>query len=939
MSEVAASWSVKRRIVALFVLCGLLPVAATIAVSYEHVQDALISQRVAVLRTAASNYATVLVDRLGAAERLARSVVEGASPGRAVASDAMERHFRAAVAIEPRGTRVLFGEPVRVPAAGDVAAADRSLVAGSGRLLVLRDPQSTPGIWMIMDVEGGSRLLGFEIDPAFLWQAHEVLPYATRACVLDAAGQPLDCDRPPPAEFLEAHRRSPAGRPRAELNWEEGGVRYLGGFRDLFLTGRFGADSWLVIASQPEDHALEPVRNLTAVVVPMVLLGLLVASLLGLVYVRRILQPLNELANAAGRIASGNFEGRIVAARDDEFGVLARSFNSMSTRLGRQFKILLAQAELDAIILSTVDLSRVVAVVLNRIAELVVADRHLMLLADAGSPGSYRMYALGADGQVHGEDASLSLADRERLRQATRGLRLGRDAGQAPAALASIAGANRFVLAFLVGDELAGAFILSYDQDRWPEGEEVSMLWKLGDRVAVALATARRDLELHRRAYYDSLTNLPNRFLGLEELTRAVAAAERQRRALAVLFVDLDGFSDVNDTLGHSAGDAVLLQSASRLRACVRKSDVVVRLGGDEFAVVLPELREAADAALVAGHMTKVLSAAFDLAEGAAHVSASVGIALFPGDGATAEELLKHADLAMYHAKQKGPGNTVFFEASMNEEVRRRTELERELRKALEQHQLEVYYQPQLDLRTGRIVGAEALLRWIHPTRGLVSPAHFIDFAEASGLIDVIGQRVLRVACSQFVAWRAEALPIDYVSVNVSPRQFHATGFSETVSEALQAYGVPAEALHLELTETAVMGEQTAVKANLERLTALGTPLELDDFGTGYSSLAHLRQLPIAAIKLDRAFIRQIHEDANALAVVRAAIDMAHAMGKLVVAEGVELAEHAALLTHMGCDVMQGYHLSAAVTAEQFAALVRQRAAAIPAPLQSVIRS
>jgi EAL domain-containing protein (putative c-di-GMP-specific phosphodiesterase class I) len=281
----------------------------------------------------------------------------------------------------------------------------------------------------------------------------------------------------------------------------------------------------------------------------------------------------------------------------------------------------------------------------------------------------------------------------------------------------------------------------------------------------------------------------------------------------------------------------------------------------------------------------------------------------------------------------------VFFEASMNEEVRRRTELERELHQALERHELEVYYQPQLDFRTGRIAGAEALLRWIHPTRGLVSPAYFIEFAETSGLIDLIGQRVLKVACSQYVAWRAEALPIDYISVNVSPRQLQATGFAQTVAGALEAYGLPAEALRLELTETAVLSEQVTVKANLEGLTALGTPLELDDFGTGYSSLAHLRRLPVAAIKLDRAFIRQIHEDANALAVVRAAIDMAHAMGKAVVAEGVELAEQAALLSQMGCDVMQGYHLSAAVTAEQFAALVRQRAAAIAVPLQSVARS
>jgi diguanylate cyclase (GGDEF)-like protein len=935
---VTASWSVKRRIVALFVLCGLVPVAATIAVSSGQVEDALVAQRVDLLRSAASNYATVLFDRLSIAERLAHAAA--LSSRRMARTDVMARHFRAAVLVEAGRTQLLFGEPTRMPNAADILGAAGNPLGGSGRLILFRSDLAVPGMWIVVeDRERPPARLVFEIDPAYLWAPHDEMPYLTDVCVMTVSGEPLDCRlRPPMAEIGSARVD---GKPRRTYStWESAGVSYLSGVRELFLGGRFGTESWLVVASQPEEYTLEPVRNLAALAVPVVLLGLLVAALLGLVYVRRILQPLNELANAAGRIATGNFEGQIVTARDDEFGVLARSFNSMSKRLGRQFKVLLAQAEMDAIILSSVDLSRVVAVVLHRIAELAVADRQFLLLAEAGSPGSYRVFTLETDGEVHGRDAQLSLADRERLKAATRGLRLGRDAADAPAGLAWITGTNRFVLGFLVGDELAGALILAYEDDRWPDGEEISMLWKLGDRVAVALATARRDVELHRRAYYDSLTNLPNRFLGLEELTRAVASASRQRRALAVLFVDLDGFSDVNDAFGHPAGDAVLIEAASRLRACVRKSDVVVRLGGDEFAVVLPELREAADASLVAGHMTKILSAAFELPEGKAHISASVGIALYPGDGATGEELLKHADLAMYHAKQKGPGNAVFFEGAMNEEVKRRTELERELRTALEQHQLEVYYQPQLDFRTGRISGAEALLRWIHPTRGLVSPAHFIDFAETSGLIDAIGQRVLKVACSQYVAWRAEGLPIDYISVNVSPRQFHATGFSQVVAEALEAYGVPAEALHLELTESAVLGgEQATVQANLRRLTALGTPLELDDFGTGYSSLAHLRELPVSAVKLDRAFIKNIHEDASSLAVVRAAIDMAHAMGKEVVAEGVELPEQAALLSQMGCDIMQGYHLSAAVTAEQFAILVRQRATASPAPLQAVARS
>ncbi|HSC95101.1 MAG TPA: EAL domain-containing protein [Burkholderiales bacterium] len=917
-----------RRIVALFVLCGLLPVAATILVSYEYVEETLVAQRVAMLRGAASNYATVLFDRLGVAERLASSVGEGIRAGRPIDAKAVERHFRAVVALEPAGARVLFGVPSRFPEVSEIASADRPLLLGAGRLFVLRDPASKPGAWMIVNNDGGAgrHHLAFELSPAYLWQAHDDLPYLTEICVLNVAGLPVECDRKPTAAELDRFRHAPPGNRHTDFAWESRGVAYLSGVRELFLGGRFGAESWVIVASQPADHALAPVRALAGVVAPIVLLGLLVAALLGLVHVRRTMQPLNALTHAAGRVAASDFDVRVSASGDDEFGVLASSFNSMSARLGRQFNILRAESEIDAVILSSADLARVVTIVLQRVAEMGSADRYSLLLADPATTGAYRLYSVNEAGGLRTQNVELSREELERLRAARRSLRFVPFEAESLPVLPGVAGACRFAFAFLLGEEFAGAFVLGYDGDRSPGSEDVSMLNRLGDRVAVALGTARRDLELHRRAYYDSLTQLPNRLLGLEELTRAVAACARQRRELAVMFVDLDGFSYVNDSLGHPAGDGVLVRTAARLRACVRKSDIVMRLGGDEFAVVLTELRSSTDAAVVARHVISALAPPFELPEGTAHISGSVGIALFPQDGRTTEELVKHADLAMYHAKQQGTGGVAFFEATMNEEIRRRVELERELREALDTQQMRLHYQPQLDLRSGRIVGAEALIRWMHPVRGMVAPSHFIEFAESSALIEEIGQWALKAACAQLLAWRTEGLAIDYVSVNVSPRQFQAGGFAETVAEALRAYDVPANALHLEVTESAVLGNQGAAHSNFDALNALGTPLELDDFGTGYSSLAHLRHLPVAVVKLDRAFISAIHHDASALAVVRAAIDMAHALGKVVVAEGVELTEQVLLLSQIGCDILQGYHLSAAVPAETFAALVRQRA-------------
>ena len=926
--------SVARRIVALFALCGLLPVAATIVVSYERVEDTLIGQRMAVLRGAASNYATVLFDRLGVAERLAITVVEGLRDRRPVEVKTVERHFRAVVAVSAAGSSVLFGTPSRIPDAWEVAFGDRPPLAGAGKLFILRGPESRASVWIVVSAkpEGAApSQLAFELNPGYLWETHDDLPYLTEVCVLNVAGLPVECDRKPTGAALDRFRHAPAGDRQTDFAWEIGGVTYLSGIRELFLGGRFGADSWLVVASQPEVHALAPVRALAGVVVPIVLLGLLAAALLGLVHVRRTMQPLNELAQAARRIAAGDFDARITKSRDDEFGMLASTFNTMSARLGRQFNMLLAQSEIDAVILSSADLARVVTIVLRRVAEIVDADHHLLLLADPASAGIYRLHALDEKGGLCAREVEVSQSEAARLLAARRGLSGVLNGPASSLAFAEVEGSSRYALGFMVGDELGGAFFLGYDTDRAPASEDVSALLKLGDQIAVALATVRRDHELHRRAHYDSLTNLPNRLLGLEELARAVSAAARYERTLAVLFIDLDGFSYVNDSLGHPAGDAVLAQAAARLRACMRKSDVVMRLGGDEFAVVLTELRESPDAAVVARHAIASLAAPFELPEGRAHISASVGIALFPGDGRTTEELVKHADLAMYHAKQQGTGIAAFFEASMNEEVRRRVDLERELREALDEQQMQLHYQPQLDMKSGRIVGAEALIRWIHPVRGMISPAHFIGFAENSGLIDAIGHWALKTACAQFVAWRAEGLSLEYVSVNVSPRQFRGDGFAETVAEVLQASGVSADSLHLEITETAVLFDEGAARANLAGLVALGTPLELDDFGVGYSSLAHLRHLPVTAVKLDREFISSIHRDADTQTVVRAAIDMAHALGKQVVAEGVELPEHVSLLAGMGCDILQGHHLSAAVPADAFASFVYRHAAGLPA--------
>lgn len=907
---------ITRRMVALFVACALVPVTVTLVIAYGGVHELLVAQRVGYLRYEAAAYGTSIVERLNMAGDLARSVgpdlAEGAD-GDAIRS--LDAYFRSAAFFDASGRRVLFGAPAGAPGEADLRLLDARATPGGALLVVAGGEPSAPSIWFVLRVpsRNGTRRLGLELNPRFLWPSDE-LPYLTDVCVLSANREPLNCTHPLSAAARETLQARTIGS-MGQFSWSDADESYLSAYRDLFLRARFGVEPWVVVASQPEGYAMAPVHSLGWLVLPPVLLGLLVAALLGLVQVRRALAPLKALMEATGRIAQRDFSTRVAAVRDDEFGSLAGALNAMSQRLGRQFSALQAHSEIDSVILSSMDLSRVATIVLKRIGELARAERYWLLLPQTPSAGRFTVFRPGDGVLAERPTLTLSRAERAELAAAPGG------AAQIP----GLAEPHLFSVPIVLGSELGGALVLAFDAPHRPEDEEVALLRDLADRVAVALATARRDEELYRRAHFDSLTGLPNRLLGTESLARAIAAAGRNKAMLALLFVDLDGFAAVNDSAGYAAGDRLLAETAGRLRECVRSSDVVMRVGGDEFAVVLSEIARPGDAALVARNVIETLSKPYALRDGSVFLSASIGIAVYPNDTTSAEELLQHADLAMYKAKQGGRGQLAFFKAAMNEEVRRRAELAGELREALQRGELDLYYQPQLDLRTGRIVGAEALLRWHHPTRGLVAPAHFLNFAETSGLIEEMGRWALATASAQFVAWQRQGLELEHVSLNVSTAQLHKPGFAQVVAEAMRQAEMSITALRLELTERAVLDNTGATAANVAALMEVGATLDLDEFGTGYSSLAYLARLPVAAVKLDRAFIRTLQTSPGTQAVVKAAIDMVHALGKTVVAEGVEHDAQLSVLSRLGCDAMQGNLLSPAVPAADFARFVQAR--------------
>jgi diguanylate cyclase (GGDEF)-like protein len=441
----------------------------------------------------------------------------------------------------------------------------------------------------------------------------------------------------------------------------------------------------------------------------------------------------------------------------------------------------------------------------------------------------------------------------------------------------------------------------------------------------------RRDIEerkqvernIRHMAHHDSLTNLPNRALFRDRLIHAMAQADRYQQKLAVMFLDLDRFKAINDTLGHSVGDQLLRIAAERLRTCVRDCDTVARLGGDEFTVIVEDIVDTQTASVVAQKIVDTFAQPFNLHGHEVFVTTSVGITVYPDDGEQVDNLLRNADTAMYRAKGCGRNNYQFYVADMNVRARERLMLENALRRALVRDEFMLYYQPRVDIYSGRVIGAEALLRWRHPEMGLIPPSEFVPILEETGMILPVGEWALREACRQNRAWQALDLPPIRVAVNLSARQFVQKDLAGTVEQVLADSGLSSAYLELEITEELLLEHSHANTVTLNKLRDLGVHISIDDFGTGYSSLSYLKRLPINTLKIDKSFVRDITRDSDGAAIASAIIAMACSLRLNVLAEGVETDEQLSFLRAQGCNEIQGYSFSHPLSADDFEKLLR----------------
>jgi diguanylate cyclase (GGDEF)-like protein len=455
------------------------------------------------------------------------------------------------------------------------------------------------------------------------------------------------------------------------------------------------------------------------------------------------------------------------------------------------------------------------------------------------------------------------------------------------------------------------------------KGKVDSHLLERAIRYAVDRKAA--ELKLARLAHYDPLTNVPNRILFRDRLQRAVERAKRGQQTVALFFVDLDGFKQINDSCGHDAGDELIRTVADRLNACMRKSDSVARIGGDEFTVILEDVDATADIVNVARKVIDVVSRPVTISGQQLFVGCSIGIAVYPEAGQDVDSLLKHADMAMYQAKSLRGSAYRFYTEKMNVEAMNQMYLEADLRRGLRRNEFELYYQPRIALETGKVAGLEALLRWNHPVRGTISPNDFIPLAEEVGLIVPLGYWIIHQACQDIRTMDMLGMDPLHVAVNLSFKQFLDVKFVQTVSNIIESAAIDPRRLEFELTETAIMSNFDDTQRCMQRICELGPTFSLDDFGTGFSSFAHIQRLPIGALKIDRSFVKNVVYMQDDATIVKAMISLAHNLGLRVIAEGAETREQVAFLHENDCDQVQGYYFSVPIKFQEACSFARQK--------------
>ncbi|MDA0680233.1 MAG: EAL domain-containing protein [Proteobacteria bacterium] len=921
---------VGRRIVGLFVLAGILPVIVTALFAYFEVGRGLEKEATRQLREHSKSFGVEVLERIVRTADKAEEIVRIVESGNIASIDDhryLLNDFSEIVMLSSTGSaEQIYGDP-------ELSA---SLIeqlrngTGSGRRQLVLNPADGKSALLLLHGEANSTqaksAFGFRFDQQSLWRVSENHPFQTDVCAFTVEGEQLFCSKPIDPGLHAALTGKGNRRTTSPTKWMIEGEEHFAAAWQLFLATGFAQPGIDIVSVQPTFYALRSGADFRRVFPPALALVIILVGALSLTLIGESLVPLQRLTLVARQFAAGHLESRVRVLTNDEFATLGDAFNDMASRLARQIDTMKAMSRIDRLILSGADFEEVSEKLIEQLIDLTGVEAAAVIARDTDASDLAKMISRCSGEFIHErialpKDLGLDWCQPKQVEV------VEVDGESAPYKERFLAFGLKYVVIIpvVLNKELKGILLLGSDANIEMQSSRLGTSVELAGRLAVALASAERGEALYRQAHFDELTGLPNRQLLKDRLEQHLTQSRREDHNGALLFIDLDRFKEINDVFGHSVGDIVLAQAAERILSEVRETDTVARLGGDEFVIVMPKLVGDNIIRATATRMLTRLGEAFSVRGKQHFLGASIGIVVFPEDGGSVETLLKNADSAMYRAKEAGRSRFEFFSKKLNAESRRKIELERDLRVAVDQGQLDVRYQPQFDLKSGSICGAEALLRWTHDSLGEVAPAEFIQLAEDSGLIVEIGRWVVDRTCADFRKILDKGLHPGSMSINVSARQLREATFTSDVMDTLRRHDIHPGFLQVEITETAVaQNRDTAIKI-LNQLRESGVQLAIDDFGTGYSSLSYLQQLPFDRIKIDRSFVELIGSGGNSENICRTIIKMAHELGKESIAEGVERREQVDFLIENGCNSVQGYFYSYPLSWAEFLAFVEKQ--------------
>lgn len=921
---------VARRVFLQFILAAFIPVAVTTLLVVDQTHDTLIDQSHKQLRATSKAVGRSIYERLLFVDRATEETAARLREDRVRLEQIQQSdsaYFRnVTVEINSKQLPTAFSESTG-PGTPKMVAEH---LASAGAILGWSNAKTKQPILHISRLldpaDPALGMLVAEVNLDYLWGDPESRPFAMELCVLETHSIIVYCSTAWARTIAEQMPAAGAGLANGRFAAKYNDDKFLASYGQIFLAPHYRSPSWTVLVIRAESDILAPIVTFNAILAPVIMLSLLLVMFLSVTQIRKILVPLDKLIRGTRQIAKREFDSKICVTSGDEFEQLATSMNSMSKDLESQFETLQTLSELDRLILSRADIEAVIETVLVRVRQASGYTVGSLTLIDHDSDSDARMFIDNAGSELAIERITLSDKQRQLFSTGAEQLfdaRDGHDDLLRP--LINLGAQSIFVLPIMSGGRMSAIICLGYRDTTIPSKDIVAQIRDFGDRITVALGAVEHEEQLYRQAHYDPLTLLPNRQLFKDRLQQSIAHAHMEGRKGALLYIDFDRFKVVNDSQGHTVGDTLLMQAASRLQSYVGDADTVARLGGDEFTVVLSNIGNAQMVSRVADELVQLLAKPFKIDNRDQFISASIGVAVFPDDGITVEELLKNADTAMYRAKASGRGRYTFFTEEMNVQAINRHRLESDLHGALEKGQFFLEYQPQVELKSHRVVSAEALVRWQHPDRGTVSPARFVQIAEETGQIESIGKWALQTACEQFRFWQSQNLALERIAVNVSPVQITQSDFVATVRGILADTEMPAHCLELEITENLLLDETGKALRTLQSLHSMGIRIAIDDFGTGYSSMSYLNRFSFDILKIDRSFVTDIVDSEEATAIVHAITAMAQSLRKEVVAEGIETREQAAILGRMFCRYGQGYLFSKPLSAQDFALFVSVR--------------